>query len=564
MASWKKVVVSGSNAELAQITSSGLDATRVVFTGTGGALTGSGGLTYTQSTETLSATKIVNDSAVADSRLTGSMSGSFVGEFVNSDGSAVGAAKSLQDTMAVGSTTSVAMTSSASTMLSGSGAIFAGAFKSTGSFNVNIDTGEFAIQNGDAGPIDLLTIDGNNSRVIIDKDNQGAEVRIGSTSQIAGSGVSIGTSIGTTNLLTVGVGLNNTDLALKVTGSANIKGDIIANAMSGSFSGSFEGNGSSLTGITAEWDGTRNGNSQITGSGAGPSLVLSGSTGDDLLVKKNAKVEGKILSSDFDTISAGAVTLFDTVGANDLTIDAATSTVKTTLFESATSVKSADFDTIAAGAVTLFDTVGANDLTIGASTSTVKTTLLESATSVKSADFDVLAAGNVTLFDAVGDNDLTIGASTTTVKLPGDRIELGNGTGDIVDIKGDLRVAGTSSFTNATNLSVADKYILLNSGSAGANLDSGGIVIQGPNQNVGQLFGFVSGSSLDSDGLNRRWGIANNFNASASGDFSADAFMATVAVDTAASNPLATAYNIYAKPGNIYSGNDGEIYIYAQ
>jgi hypothetical protein len=40
--------------------------------------------------------------------------------------------------------------------------------------------------------------------------------------------------------------------------------------------------------------------------------------------------------------------------------------------------------------------------------------------------------------------------------------------------------------------------------------------------------------------------------------------MATVAVDTADSNPLATAYDIYAKPGNIYSGNDGEIYIYAQ
>ena len=43
-------------------------------------------------------------------------------------------------------------------------------------------------------------------------------------------------------------------------------------AISGStFSGSFVGNGSGLTGVTAEWDGTRSGNSEITGS-----LIVSG------------------------------------------------------------------------------------------------------------------------------------------------------------------------------------------------------------------------------------------------------------------------------------------------
>ena len=41
---------------------------------------------------------------------------------------------------------------------------------------------------------------------------------------------------------------------------------------SGSFSGSFQGDGSNLSGITGEWDGTRNGNSEITGS-----LIISGS-----------------------------------------------------------------------------------------------------------------------------------------------------------------------------------------------------------------------------------------------------------------------------------------------
>ena len=35
---------------------------------------------------------------------------------------------------------------------------------------------------------------------------------------------------------------------------------------SGSFSGSFVGDGSNITGVTGEWDGTHNGNAQITGS----------------------------------------------------------------------------------------------------------------------------------------------------------------------------------------------------------------------------------------------------------------------------------------------------------
>ena len=40
-----------------------------------------------------------------------------------------------------------------------------------------------------------------------------------------------------------------------------------------SFTGSFFGDGTNLTGVTAEWDGSRNGNASITGS-----LIVSGST----------------------------------------------------------------------------------------------------------------------------------------------------------------------------------------------------------------------------------------------------------------------------------------------
>ena len=134
-------------------------------------------------------------------------------------------------------------------------------------------------------------------------------------------------------------------------------------------------------------------------------------------------------------------------------------------------------------------------------------------------------------------------------------------SGDVITINNDLKVAGTASFTNASNLSVADKYILLNSGSDGSSLDSGGIVIQGPTQDVGEIFGFTSGSS-DSD-TTRRWAVANGFNADTSADFTPQAFMANVVIGGDDTLPTGQ----YAKKGNIFVGNtsgtDPELYIYA-
>ena len=62
-------------------------------------------------------------------------------------------------------------------------------------------------------------------------------------------------------------------------GTPLIKGDFstsqveFSGGVSGSFSGSFKGDGSNLTGVTADWDGSRNGNASITGS-----LTVSGSS----------------------------------------------------------------------------------------------------------------------------------------------------------------------------------------------------------------------------------------------------------------------------------------------
>ena len=76
MATWKKIIVSGSNAHLAQITSSVLTNGNLVMAGPGGALQNSG-FTFSGSTFNIGSNSII--STGTGSVLTGSFSGSFSG-----------------------------------------------------------------------------------------------------------------------------------------------------------------------------------------------------------------------------------------------------------------------------------------------------------------------------------------------------------------------------------------------------------------------------------------------------------------------------------------------------
>lgn len=60
------------------------------------------------------------------------------------------------------------------------------------------------------------------------------------------------------------------------------------------FSGSFIGNGAGLTGVTTEWDGTRNGFAQITGS-----LIVSGSTPTTVQFLNMTAISGSVFSGSF-------------------------------------------------------------------------------------------------------------------------------------------------------------------------------------------------------------------------------------------------------------------------
>jgi hypothetical protein len=195
MATWRKIIVSGSNAHLAQITSSVLTDTNLVMAGVGGALKNSN-LTLAGGTLNVGSNSI--QSIGANTVLTGSFSGSFVGTSnlpdltagagispFTYDGSAIanvsvsGAAtlsqssitkwsgdafvtsslselSSLLGSFIVGSNTSIQLTGD-DTRLTGS---FTGSFKGDGSGLTGLPTTlDISGSNGSGITVDLLTQD---------------------------------------------------------------------------------------------------------------------------------------------------------------------------------------------------------------------------------------------------------------------------------------------------------------------------------------------------------------------------------------------------------------------
>jgi len=120
-------------------------------------------------------------------------------------------------------------------------------------------------------------------------------------------------------------------------------------------------------------------------------------------------------------------------------------------------------------------------------------------------------------------------------------------------ITGNLTVQGTASFQNTTNLEVADRFILLASGSSTGG--DGGFVIQQTTQDVGELFGYENSIN--------RWGFTSSFTANES-TFNAAAYVTTTEVSTAAPS-IAPIYGGSSNGyGNIHVKTDtGDIYIYA-
>ena len=162
--------------------------------------------------------------------------------------------------------------------------------------------------------------------------------------------------------------------------------------------------------------------------------------------------------------------------------------------------------------------------------------------------FAGVTAGNVTVGVSTDNTittttgDLIINSAGGTVTVPGN-----------LTVSSNLTVIGTASFQQTTNLEVADRFVLLASGSN--TTGDGGLVVQQATQNVGELFGWDSGVS--------RWAVTGSFTAN-QGAFTPDAFMAAVTTLSSANPNTSGPAARYNANGNIYvSSGDESIWIYS-
>ena len=330
------------------------------------------------------------------------------------------------------------------------------------------------------------------------------------------------------NLVIAGPGgaLENSGLTYNGTllnlGSAQVQ----AAGFSGSFSGSFQGNGAGLTGIVAT--GTSLQNAITSGLGIVPFIYTN-------IAPVTVAVSGAIDLTD------NAITKWDT---NDGKFQTSSLTDNGTVISGVSSIQLSGANSSLTGSFTGSFTGDGSGLTGLPSTLTVDGDTGTENVNLITDDLQIIGTANEvnTAVTKVG-TDVKV-----TVGLPDD-VTIGRD----LTVTRNLTVFGTASFQNTENLLVADRFILLASGSASPG--DGGIVIQQGTQNIGEAFAF--------DDATKRWSVTGSFDASQAA-FTPDAFMAA-AINLASTDPNTTGPDVkYNKKGNIYvsTGNE-DIWIYS-
>lgn len=291
------------------------------------------------------------------------------------------------------------------------------------------------------------------------------------------------------------------DDVLGITGSLEV-----TNGVSGSFSGSFEGDGSKLTGIAA-------------------TLTFSGSEGTGAVDLKTESLNITGSANGITTSGSGAdlfINLADHVIVNQLT--AATSSMT----GSFTGSFFGDGSGLTGVAAEMFVSASGG----GSGSVDLKTAAL-------------IISGSANEIE-VTFNDAT---NTLTIGLPDD-VTI---TNDLT-VEGDLIVNGNTTVINTTEVLVEDKFIILASGSTSPT--DGGIIIQSSGSAEGFGFGM--------DASSERWALQKGME-SPSTTITPDAYVTATQFGAEANQPQYPAYGATGSAfGNIWVSTDtGDIYIWA-
>jgi len=352
-----------------------------------------------------------------------------------------------------------------------------------------------------------------------------------------------GASGPTVATLTNGNGIDISDgdgsITLAIDGTDAVTFSNDASIFSGSFSGSFEGDGSNLTGVSAtsfDFDG-------LSGTGVDNTSVEDA----DLFAFSDSTTEKKItyaqlygnifgeVDTDATIAVGGALTISDDAVTNAKLANMAQGTVKVGGALDAPT----DLDASTSGQILVGDGTDINSVAV-------------------SGDATLASDGALTLKSGIVSASAITSPSQGTLTVNGASVDLGLQTGDSpqftnLTITNDLTVQGTTTSLETTNLTIEDQFITIASGSQSPT--DGGLIVSKQADGAGFAFGY--------DTVTTRWVLDADLAVDATG-IVADAYLATVEVSAAApsSDP------VYGGSGNGYGNmhvktDTGDIYIYA-
>ena len=635
MAQWRKVLVSGSAAHVSSVEVGTLD-------GTSGT--------------------IINNSSIAGSRITGSFTGSFVGDGTNLTGitatsldidafgsDLTSATLAVSDLILVsdGGTDGRANIGDLATPLAGTGleadsntiriaAAAAGNGLSGGAGSaLALDLNELTAADVNVANDSIVLIDADDSNGskkesvadFVDAINgtgiaassgqlSVAAAQTSITSVINSSLGKIGTAadqeyinFGTSNEVNVHINNNEklsvTATGVDITGNLTLAGAVSASSgMTGSFTGSFVGDGSNLTGVGFQIDelsntltavaqadllvvadadasneekkitfsnfedeifGNVSGDATIAGGGAltiadnavslakmagltRGRLIVGDASGDPSAL--DASTDGRILVGDGNDLASVAVS-GDISLANNGEVTIANDAVEGTMLNT----NAADTTTIELSSDSLSVLKVPNALTGGTGISSAGTFDGANARtfSVAAAQTSIETIYNTALIIGRAANDTTINFTTDdTIVFDQGSTEAMKIDSTGVTVAGNLVVNGTTTTIASTNLLVKDPFVFAASGSAGSNVDGGLIVQEGAAEGTGSAFYH--------DTTDNRWAVAKSIEQKAT---AVTALEHVVTVKQLGDNDAPIESDKEYGAGEMAINNDGSIWIYS-
>ena len=354
--------------------------------------------------------------------------------------------------------------------------------------------------------------------------------------------------------------------------SLKVDGTVAASQITGSFTGSFVGDGSSLTGVSALSFKTIavSGQSDVVADTATDTLTFA--EGSGIGITTNAGTDTITIAGDDASTSAKGVASFS---STNFGVSSGAVSVKAGGIPSASLVTEGVDEKHLATSVAGDGLAGGNGtaLSVNVDDSSIETnsdSLRVKASGITNAMLGGSIANTKLVNDSVtiGTTEVDLGASSTTLagmtgidftaanqaigaSIGSNNLTLGGSTTTVV-IDGNLTVNGSTTTVSSTNVTVGDQLLFLATGSQASNKDAGIIALSGSTA--------LQGSALYHDKDSERWSVAKTVAHNAS---AVTPLEHVVTVKALGDNNAAVESDKEYGVGEMAINSDGTIWIYS-